>query len=389
MLGWCRNQGVDVLSQYFYQVYFHVEKSPRTVKSLGTHTEIFSKALCQRDRAQFDFKVNKLHGKLGYGYYLNLWKSQPFIIMWTLTKSFKDHIGFPLPSRVHKMRHLVFWRCLVDKIEWRGCRARGHKNKLDGKISLFSFTKWRYLHACWLIRAYPTINTQNHEYFNFHPWRVCHQTKSCSIWLVSTKQRHPFANKGLCCQSYYFSYSHIWNWESDHKEGWAPKNWCFQNGVLEKTLESPLDSKEIRPVRPKGNQHWIFIGRTHAEADALILWPLDANSWFSGKDPEAWEDWRQKEKGAAKDEVDSITDSMDMNLSKLWEIAEDRKVWHAAVHGVSLFQEASSHHPPPYSYKLPGCLPDFGIHSSSQLERTRGMHSGHGKTSYPQRTSSW
>ena len=92
-------------------------------------------------------------------------------------------------------------------------------------------------------------------------------------------------------------------WELDHKEGWEPKNWCFLIVVLEKTLESPLDSKEIKPVNPKGNQPWIFIGRTDAEADAPILWPPDVKSQLIGKAPDAGEDCRQKENGATKDEM--------------------------------------------------------------------------------------
>ena len=92
-------------------------------------------------------------------------------------------------------------------------------------------------------------------------------------------------------------------WELDHKEGWVLKNWCFQFAVLEKTLESPLDTKEIKPVHPKGNQPWIFIGRTHAEAEAPILWPPDVKRWLIGKDPDAGKDWRQEEKGMTEDEM--------------------------------------------------------------------------------------
>ena len=92
-------------------------------------------------------------------------------------------------------------------------------------------------------------------------------------------------------------------WEMDHKEGWAPKNWCFQTVVLEKTLESPLDCKEIQPVHPKGNQSWIFIGTTDAEAETPILWPPDAKSWLTGKDPDAGKDWRREEKGTTEDEM--------------------------------------------------------------------------------------
>ena len=99
---------------------------------------------------------------------------------------------------------------------------------------------------------------------------------------VFQKQRHYFANKGLSSQSYDFSNSHVWMWELNHKEGWALKNWCFWTVVLEKTLESPLDCKEIKSVNPKGNPSWIFIGRTDTESEAPILWPPDAESQFIG-----------------------------------------------------------------------------------------------------------
>ena len=113
------------------------------------------------------------------------------------------------------------------------------------------------------------------------------------------KKRHHFAYKGPYSQSYGFSRSHIQMWELDHKEGWAPANWCFQTVVLEKTLESPLDCKEIKPANPKGNQPWIFIGRTDAEIP--VLWPPDVKSRLIGKDPDVGKDWRQKEKGVAED----------------------------------------------------------------------------------------
>ena len=116
------------------------------------------------------------------------------------------------------------------------------------------------------------------------------------------KQRHYFANKGPSSQSYGFSSGHVWMWELDYKETWAPKNWCFWTAVLEKTLESPLDWK-IQPVHPKGNQSWIFIGRTDAEAKSLILWPPDAKNWFIWKDPDARKDWGQEEKGTTEDEM--------------------------------------------------------------------------------------
>ena len=103
------------------------------------------------------------------------------------------------------------------------------------------------------------------------------------------KQRRYFANKGPSSQSYDFSSNHVWMWELDYKESWVSKNWCFWTVVLEKTLESPLDCKEIKPVHPKGNQTWIPIGRTDAEAETSILWPPDAKNWLSGKSPWCWE----------------------------------------------------------------------------------------------------
>ena len=107
---------------------------------------------------------------------------------------------------------------------------------------------------------------------------------------VIKKQRHHFTDKGPSSQSYGFSSGHVWMWELDHEEGWVPKNWCFWTVVLEKTLESPLDYKEIQPVHPKGNQSWIFIGRTDAEAP--ILWPPDVKNWLIRKVPDAVKDWR-------------------------------------------------------------------------------------------------
>ena len=116
-------------------------------------------------------------------------------------------------------------------------------------------------------------------------------------------QRHHFADKGPYSQSYSFSSSHIWMWELDHKEGWELKSWCFQIVVLEKTLESPFDCNEIKLVNPKGNQSWIFIGRTDAKGEAPILWPPDAKSQLIGKDPDAGKDWRQEGKGMTEDEM--------------------------------------------------------------------------------------
>ena len=158
-----------------------------------------------------------------------------------------------------------------------------------------------------------------------HDWQILFSWARKSRWMVTAamklrrlllerkaitnpdkcikKQRHHFANKGLYSQSYGFSSSHAQMWQLNHKERWGPKNWCFWTVVLEKTLESPLDCKEFKPVNPKGNQPWIFIGRTDAKAEATILWLPDAKSWLTGKDPDAGKDWGQEEKGITEDEI--------------------------------------------------------------------------------------
>ena len=117
------------------------------------------------------------------------------------------------------------------------------------------------------------------------------------------KQRHYFANKGPPSESYGFSSGHVWMWELDSKESWALKNWCFWTVVLERTVESPLHCKEIQPVNPKGDQSWVFIGRTDAEAETPLLWPPDAKNGLLGKDPDAGKDWRQEEKGMTENEM--------------------------------------------------------------------------------------
>ena len=124
------------------------------------------------------------------------------------------------------------------------------------------------------------------------PWKKSYDQPRQDI----KKQRRYLANKGLSSQSYGFSCGHVWMWELDYKS-WVLKNWCFWTVVLEKTLESPLDSKEIKPVNSKGNQFLIFIGRADAEAETPILWPPDAKDWLLGKDPDAGKDWRQERRG--------------------------------------------------------------------------------------------
>ena len=150
------------------------------------------------------------------------------------------------------------------------------------------------------------------------------------------KQRCYFANKVPSSQSYGFSSSHVWMSELDHKERWVPKNWCYWNVVLEKTLESSLDCKDIKPVNPKGNKSWIFVGRTDAEAEAPILWPLDGKNWFISKTLMLGKiEGRRRRRRWRMRWLNDITDFLDMSLSKLQELVMDREVWHTAAHGVT------------------------------------------------------
>ena len=131
------------------------------------------------------------------------------------------------------------------------------------------------------------------------PWKESYDQPRQHI----QKQRHYFANKGPSSRGYGFSSSHVWMWELNYKESWVPKNWWFWTVVLEKTLESPLNCKEIQPVHSKGDQSWIFIGRTDAEAETPIVWPPAVKNRLIGKDPDVGKDWRWEEKGATEDEM--------------------------------------------------------------------------------------
>ena len=166
----------------------------------------------------------------------------------------------------------------------------------------------------------------------FAPWKESYDKPRQHI----KKQRHHFANKGLYSQSYGFFSSHVRMWELDHKEGWAPKNWRFQTVVLEKTLENPLDSKNIKLVNPKGNKPWIFIGRTILKLKLRYFGHLMQRAGSLEKTPMLGKIWGKRRRGRQRIRwLDGITDSVDVNLSKFQKTVKDKKAWHAAIHGVA------------------------------------------------------
>ena len=226
-----------------------------------------------------------------------------------------------------------------EQSEKAGLKLNIHKTKImaSGPITLWQIDR-------------ETLETVRD--FSFLDWKITvygdcsHEKDACSLEEKLDqprqhikKQRHYFADKCLSSQSYGFSHSHVWMWELDCKESWVPENWWFWTVVLEKTLENPLDCKEIQPVNLKGNRSCIFVGRTDSEAETPILWPPDAKNWLIGIDSDAGKDWRQEEKGMIENKmVGWHHQPGGHEFEQVLGVVMDRHTWCAALYRVGKSQ---------------------------------------------------